>query len=151
MTGLWNNEDKKKLFYAALPIFEEAKAYGRIFDLKLILQGWQARFQGEYDVDHIIYALQTHADKSSEIPTRSDIIKILNPEKPKIPVGVYLQAKKDYAASGYNKFTHEYDIIKNYEEQEKESKQEYLQIDERLREMIPDNMLKSIEDKSEAQ
>lgn len=102
------------------------KAYGRTLDVKLVMSGWEMVLADKYNADQVCYALKEYALGKEDFPTPASINNILNPAKPKITQAEYVAAREWQKTNNrYDKFTDAYDIIKGFEKQESQEREDY--------------------------
>jgi len=124
----WTNQEKIRLAAVTFPLIEMQKQYGQKMDPKLVMQGWEIKFAHRYTVDQLLFALDKYSDLNSDFPAPSDIVKVLNPEKPKITEAQFVAAQKWQERNGFSEYTDAADTIKKYKEQTEE-KQEIFAIE----------------------
>ena len=106
-------------------IVKGQNAYGRKHNLEDMISYFGLKLSKRYTVDQVIYALDIFTDKYDDIPTPSDVIKILNPEKPKITEAQFVEAQKWQERNGYPIFSDARDVIDQYRKQNEEMKANY--------------------------
>lgn len=131
----WSQVDRKKIASSVYPLIEMQKAYGRQLDLELIMKGWQAVLS-DYSADHVCYALKVYMKKSSDFPAPADLIKILEPEEPKITESQYVQACKQQERNGWLRFSYEQGIIDDYRKQNAAKHESYEIESETIKKLI---------------
>lgn len=102
--------------------FEMQRTYGETLDMKIRGRAWERKLGAKFSVNQIIMAVEKYTDRHSDFPTPSDIINILDPVKPEISKAEYIAAKKWLEVNGYNQFSDQYALVKDFERQEKEKR-----------------------------
>lgn len=76
----WTLEEQAQLIkkYAALLVVQ--RTYGQKYDIEATLKAWKY-FLSKYSVEEIIFAMDKWVEISPDLPTPSDIIKIITPKK----------------------------------------------------------------------
>ena len=115
---VWTTDEKKALAAIVFPLIEMQNHYGKKMDKKIVMRGWELKLAGRFTVDQIIHALDVYTDHNDDFPTPADIIKILNPEKPRITEAQFVQACKEQERNNFPKFSPAYMVIQEYHRQE---------------------------------
>lgn len=93
------------------------KNYGKEYVLSDLFKFYEMKLAGRFPVDSILMAIGLYTDRNSDIPQPSDLINIMDPEKPKISYAEYKNALERHAQEGYQMFGGYKQIINEYEQQ----------------------------------
>ena len=93
-------------------------AYGTEKQFAARFDFWMMKLEGRYEVSQILSALDSYTDENSDIPTPSDIIKILSPAKEEISKVDFLHAKEQQRLAGYPSHSYHAHLIRDYEAQQ---------------------------------
>ncbi|MAI17112.1 MAG: hypothetical protein CBC71_06130 [Rhodobacteraceae bacterium TMED111] len=117
MAGNWTIEEKKEIVKAFTVLATIQKSYGNIIEIKPTLRAWEVIL---YDCPAmaVVNAMHVWSRKESSMPTPSDILKIIKPEKPEITRAEFLHAKEQHALEGFPICGYYGKIIQDYEAQE---------------------------------
>jgi hypothetical protein len=121
----WQTSDLENLAKTLTVIADGQKAYGKEINVKHIFEYFKFKLEGRFSVDQIVFAIQKYTDAKNDIPAPADIIKILNPEAPKVTEAQYYQACREYERSGFNEFTDAYETKKLYEQQANQARENF--------------------------
>jgi len=84
------------------------------------------KFAKRFSVDQIIYAMHAYTDKHDDFPTPSNLVSILEPEKPKITQAEFIAAQKRQERNNdWSQYTPEAILIKDYHKQNDEKREVY--------------------------
>lgn len=100
------------------PLLEIQKTFGKVYDAKFLLQGWELLLASRFTGKQVAEALIQYAQNNSDFPAPANIIEILQPTVKKISEREYHQAIKDYERNGFKQFSYEWQIIQDYRKQE---------------------------------
>lgn len=73
----------------------------------------------------MIAALSEYMQTHTDIPAPADLVKIIDPPKPRITEAEYVAAQKKHAANNFRRFTIEHCLIEDYEKQRDEEMVEW--------------------------
>ncbi len=150
MDSNWTNDEKRKIMDVFTALAVSMNSYGNT-DHRARLRAWELILGNKYSADQICSAMLTHAEKSSDIPTPADLIKIINPPAPKITYAEYQYAIEQHKAEGYPMFGYYGQVIKDYEKQQRGESDtpSYKQILEKRSNHVPiQQQMKAIGDKN---
>lgn len=102
------------------------KAYGRDFDAKLVMQGWEAILSKKYSADQICYALEKYAlEGGDDFPSPKNLNDILNPPEPRITEAEYVAAQKYQERNNWPMMSDAQDTIDKYRKQNNEKQKQH--------------------------
>ena len=124
----WTTLEQEELTKTLAIIINGQKAYGKEYSVRDVYEYFKMKLQSRFNVEQIVFALNEYTDRENDIPSPADIIKILNPEKPKITQSEYIAAKDWQKRNNrYDEYTDAYDVIKGYAAQEQGERQAQLE------------------------
>ena len=110
----------------AYPLLEMQKAYGRKFDIALVLKGWEMLLADKYNGEQICYALKEYAlNHGNDFPAPKDLIDILNPQEPLVSDAEFVAAQKKHEREGFPEFSASKTTIDKYHAQHKEQREDF--------------------------
>lgn len=115
-------------------MIEMQKAFGRVMNPKLVMQGWEAILSPKYSADQICYALIKYAlERGVDFPSPKNINEILDPPKPRITDVEFVAAQKwQERNNNYSPYTDAHDVVQGYKAQEKEGREDWKCENEKL-------------------
>jgi hypothetical protein len=119
MDSNWTVEEKRKIMDVFTALAVSMKSYGNM-DHRARLRAWELILGNKYNGEQICSAMLAHAEKSDEIPTPAELIKIINPPEPKITYAEYQYALEQHKAEGYPMFGYFGQVIADYKKQQRE-------------------------------
>ena len=90
----------------------------------------------------ILWAVDKYTDRNRDVPVPADIIKILNPESPRITQAEYVDALKKHEKNGYPKYSVEEQIINDYNEQNNAERDRVFAEKQEIEALAKDNPVK---------
>jgi hypothetical protein len=143
MQESWKSTEIEGLSKALAVVCIVQNAYGTESQFAARLDFWIMKLEKKYTVNQVIHALDIYTDRHSDVPTPSDIINILNPEKPKITQTEYIANKEKWAKEGYKSHCYYLGIMREFEAQEEQQRNEAKPItDETLLKLAHDSVKK---------
>ena len=106
-------------------IIKGQKAYGKDHSITDTFAYFKYKLEKQYSVEQVVYALDKYTDIKNDIPAPSDIKNILNPKEPEISATEFNHAHKQWAAKGFPEFCDYKDIVKKYEAQKEQGRDEF--------------------------
>ena len=121
MAGNWTNEEKTHIAKTFGVLVAIQKSYGNDIDIKSTLRAWQVVL-GDYPAGQLISAMQEWVKRHRDMPTPSDMIKLMNPEPTRITQTEFIHAKEQWKLEGFPNYSYYAGIVKEYEKQEGEAR-----------------------------
>lgn len=139
----WTADDRKKIASIVFPLLEIQKAYGRVLNAKLVMQGWEIILAEKYSAEQIVYALKQYALKyGDDFPTPKNLNEILDPSQPRITEAAFVEAQKYQERNGWPMFSDAQETIDAYRAQEKEKQSLWKVDNEKLLEIAASSVKK---------
>lgn len=113
-------------------ICEGQKAYGKVVQLSPLFEYFRLKLESRFSVSQVVYALEKYTDEKNDIPTPADIIKFLNPEKPRVSEAEFVAAQKWQDQHYWPMMSDAQDIIDLYREQNKEKREDHKVTNEKV-------------------
>lgn len=145
--NFWPQSDQEALAKTLSVIAQGQKAYGKEINLKDIFDYFKIKLEGRFSVAQVVFAIQKYTDAKNDIPAPADIIKILNPEAPKVTEAQYYQACREYERNCFNEFTDAYETKKLYERQANQARENFAIENQQIKSLVS-NSVKRIGDNS---
>lgn len=115
---------------------ENQNPYGERKKIEPVFKYFKHKFDGKYNVDQVIFALDTYTDNFDDFPTYSKLIKILNPPPHLISESEYVQACKWQENNGYPMFSDAKDIKDAYKKQNEHKRAEIISQSNKVQELV---------------
>jgi hypothetical protein len=139
----WTNTQIQKLIQTISVVVTQQNDYGKEVNVIDTIEYFKMKLQSRYTVDQVIYAIDIFTDRSDRIPTPADLIKILDPEQPRITEAQYVEACRYQERNGFPSYSDAALIKKQYEDQEKDRREEAQPItDERVKGILDQSIKK---------
>lgn len=122
MQKSWTSTEIGELSKALAIVCVGQNAYGTEQQFSQRFDFWVMKLERKYTVNQILHALDIYTDKNSDIPTPSDIIKLLSPEPTRISNAEFIHAKEQWKLEGYPSYSYYAGIVKEYEKQQGDSR-----------------------------
>jgi len=117
MAGKWNETEKQELAKAFKILTIIQKNYGRDINPIETLRAWEFILSEKYTAEQVLLAMRSYMELSSDMPSPSDLIKIISPPPKKITYAEYKHALEQHALEGYPMFGYFGQVIKDFEKQ----------------------------------
>lgn len=118
MVSKWTKEEKIEMVKAFCVLETIQKCYGKIINPQEILAAWEFVLGEKYTANQVMHAMKTYMEKSSDMPSPADLIKVMTPPEPRITYEQYKHALKQHSIEGYPRFGYYGQMIKDYEKQQ---------------------------------
>lgn len=118
--------------------FSDLTDYNQGIDLEIIFTKYRIYFEGKYSAPELIFAIHEHSLIAKEFPRVPDLLKILNPEKPKITEAQFVEAQKWQERNGFPMFSDAKTTIERYKAQENQKQQDYEIKSEKIKSLVSD-------------
>lgn len=133
----WTTSELEELSKFLTVIINGQKAYGKEYSVRDVYEYFKLKLNGRFSQAQVMFALNEYTDKNNDIPSPADIIKILNPAKPEISKAEYIAAKEwQKRNERYDAYTDAYDVIKAFEAQEKEGREQFAIQNENIKSLL---------------
>jgi len=125
--SFWKDSEVEELIKILAIIIDGQKAYGKQYSLKDVLAYYRYKLEQQhgFTVKQVLFAIEQYTDKIDDVPVPADIIKILNPQPPRISEAQYVQAQKWQERNGYPMVSDALIVIEKYQEQQKNDEIKY--------------------------
>lgn len=117
MVGNWTDAEKTEIAKVLSVMAVIQKSYGREIDVKNTVKAWEF-VMNDYSANQVLSAMQAYMRQSNDIPSPSDLIKIIDPPPAKISYAEYKHALERHAAEGYNPNGKWAGIVNDYPKQQ---------------------------------
>lgn len=141
MDGNWTDEEKTEIAKTLAVMAIIQKSYGREIDVKNTVKAWEF-VMADCTSNQVVSAMQAYMRQSNDIPSPSDLIKIIKPPEKQITYAEYKHALEQHALEGYPMFGYYGKMIKDYNKQQgsiNETPSHYELLESRKQE-LPDNI-----------
>lgn len=105
---------------------------------------FRMKLEGKFTASQVMQAIDKYTDTHADLPTPADLTALINPEKPRISSAEFIHSKDQWAKEGYPSYSYYAMIVKQYERENQEERQEARPIEDKKILEIVQNSVKRI-------